>query len=412
MATSSATPMDSDQHLQEITMWVIAAGSTTIFVAQACQDARLALLAIAAAVSAALVVKSMLYMGVISWHPAGKKRRHLRPRPWIIAQELSTALIGVVSGLYLAPVIQVMFLPDRYNYPQPWSALSFVGLMLFVKAILYAGEIDYFRHSPRRRRRFAQIAATLAIGCLLGLFLYHSRWAFKPAEWWPDRYEEVYDQPTALISFGGHSIKSDYQVRTLSSLWQDEKARLYLEIGGLSFLLCLLLKLYLYTHMPQRQREETIAAASKRLPSARAPARPATASPSKRMSPMPSPGGSKRVSKPGDMKLAKTQEHRIPTRSGGGSLAKTQEHRVAPIGKTREVRMPVASAPERMAYWEIVHLLFALGAGLIILPVISNTFWYKRAAYPYGLLCFAVIVALGAVSILHIIEILPERKKK
>jgi hypothetical protein len=421
MTTPSSTAVDRDLYVHEISMLTIATGVTTIFTARACQEASLVLLAIAALVSAGFVVKSMLYMGVTTWHPAGKKRRHdIPPRPLILCQETCTTLVGVVCGLYLAPLVQSLFQIDRYDYPEPWMAMTFVAFLLVIKGALYSDELRSFWRSHRRRSRFLQIAATLFIGCLLGLFLYHSRWAFKPAEWWPERYQDVYERPTALISplFGSFSIKEEYCVRPWASLWQDEKSRLYLEIGIALLILCLLLKFHLYRKIYPHSSNIIAAATLRPAPSRAAPVKQSTSGTTKRM-PVPSPGGSKRVSTASSGRvnkttLAKTQEHRIPTRSGSSSLARTQEHKISrePIGKTRATRMPVAAPRERLTKWEAIHLFSGLGGGLLILPALSNAYWYKRAVYPYGLFWFTVVVCLGVLSVLHLTQLLPEKKKR
>lgn len=268
LPASSKIFRDRDLIAHELLTFVIGAGIGTVLHARDCEEARVSLLVITAVIACGIMSKSMIYSGVINFN-AGKRRRkwtHHAVTTQVI-QELAMAIPSMLVGCYCGPILKSFWLRERFDYPQPGWAILVILLCVLIKFILYtkvvtvgtptkmilytpqALSIFFARHNWRR---FVQLSTTVVLGLLLGLYLYQSRIIFKPAAWWPSRYAEVYEQPTAIISFiSSNAIKDEYMVKSFSALWEDPQIQPYLKAGLVLALFCLLLKFIMYVLQPE-----------------------------------------------------------------------------------------------------------------------------------------------------------------
>lgn len=462
-----------NQLAQEVFTAVIAMGTAIIFAARDLEEIKPYLILISGLVALGVGLKIGVYRRILEFNKA--KTRIKRATPNHLCHEITTATIFALAGLYLVPVIKCLFAFDRYPYPDHHLSLALVLICLIVKILVYARVLNWnaltattpgqpWLYPPFFSVFFnkysgppvLQIATALVLGLMIGLYLYESRIIFKPAEWYPARYQEVYEEPSALITlFGDRGIQEAYRVRSFSQVWNDPRNQFYLELGIAVACAALFLKLFLYFFQPLNRAK--LAA----MPQSKAPPRPTSALASARQpqprsktgavrsgvspnfpvankagksattgQPVTTSGRSQAGSK--EIALSRTQEHQIPVRAK--SVSRTQEHRIAgyksgalpptqehKLSASREYRLDqtldksgelfIGRNATTAALWppllyEPILLGLGSGIGLLILPAIRNGFLHQRAVYPFGLFGFGILIALGVFGMAHIVKTL------
>jgi uncharacterized membrane protein len=188
-----------------------------------------------------------------------------------IAQEIVTAALGFILGIFTTPAVKNAFVFQQTEYPNPTLGVGLAVLCLFLKIALYAEAINFnTRHAsgvwqPKKFRPFLakrdwnkafQEFSSITIGIATGLYMYESRLVFLPEQWGQSFFSAIglgewfsktmsNLRAEALSAFGGKNKQIDW----VPDILNNEATRPYVIAGAILLGVCIVLKILLYSSL-------------------------------------------------------------------------------------------------------------------------------------------------------------------